>query len=183
MVLFLTATTAGSFGVVLKAEYRGTAVAIKKAIKYSSRRGSVASRRSGSKSAQRSRKNNCAETASSGSADVVSVDSSDTAEADVENGIKSGSASASGMNASMSMSALFGGFNQESKWAFWRKGNNADSTFKDSILGGSQSLTKKPWHAIIFPWCNAAARREEAFVSEMRVLSRLRHPCSKYMGN
>lgn len=35
----------------------------------------------------------------------------------------------------------------------------------------------KTWHAMLCPWFNAQVRAQEEFMMEMRVLSRLRHPC------
>jgi serine/threonine protein kinase len=52
--------------------------------------------------------------------------------------------------------------------------------FKEAIFGlssaGSTSMTKS-WHARFCPWFSPQVRKEEEFMSEMRVLARLRHPC------
>ena len=56
--------------------------------------------------------------------------------------------------------------------------NDYQSRFKESILGSaSASTTRKSIGRVLCPWFNEEARRQEEFMKEMRVLSRLRHPC------
>lgn len=73
-------------------------------------------------------------------------------------------------------------FGRGGKWAWlfpWLQKNDYHNRFKESILGttGSGSYNMKTWHAILCPYFSAQARAEEEFMVEMRVLSRLRHPC------
>eukprot|EP00980_Cylindrotheca_fusiformis_P002369 scaffold544_cov88-Cylindrotheca_fusiformis.AAC.1 len=49
-----------------------------------------------------------------------------------------------------------------------------NSTILSQASGSSQTRTL---FATILPWCDETTRRQEEFKEEMRLLSRLRHPC------
>mmetsp|Transcript_10342 Transcript_10342/g.22762 ORF Transcript_10342/g.22762 Transcript_10342/m.22762 type:complete len:1423 (+) Transcript_10342:125-4393(+) len=53
--------------------------------------------------------------------------------------------------------------------------------FRATILSGSGNSrstdSKKSMFDYVFPWCSKRVQAEEEFISEMRILSRLRHPC------
>ena len=61
----------------------------------------------------------------------------------------------------------------------WSKNKNESSEFNLKILGTASggSSTQKPWSERLLPWCDENHRRKEEFKDEMRLLSRLRHPC------
>ena len=65
------------------------------------------------------------------------------------------------------------------KWLPWTK-SNGQSQIKQSILGtasGAGSSKVKSSMAVLCPWFDAHSRQKQEFVTEMRLLSRLRHPC------
>ena len=65
------------------------------------------------------------------------------------------------------------------RWLPWRKQGSYESRFNDTILGDSFSWQRQQTlTGVLLPWLNSAARRRESFISEMRVLSRLRHVSS-----
>ena len=161
----------GAFGVVLLAEYRGTKVAIKRVLPKKDK-----SKRSGS---------------------VASIDSvgclsgSEVGDhEDIETGEAGGTTSGAGGTNSGTTSG-FGdldflgrfSFNGRKRGGFrrWFGGRHKDesSKYNLSILGSvsagaSMSRGIATW---IFPSCNETTRRHEEFKEEMRLLSRLRHPC------
>jgi serine/threonine protein kinase len=184
----------GSFGVVLLAEYRGTKVAIKRALRSGDKKGSTHGR---------SRRNRKSSSVTSGSHDNVTAsvevisnqDTNESGSVDVESADHSrdsgnnydsrGSLGMAGRSRKSSdgftlgfLAEDFGGRHKRSWLNPWAKHDDYHSRFKDTILGGSTAsasgtgLSRK-----LFPWCNEQARRQEEFMSEMRVLSRLRHPC------
>lgn len=198
----------GSFGIVLLAEYRGTKVAIKRALRSDGKKGSrkFSSRgghRRGSATGSRI-------VGSRGSADLVSRGSSNNTPSsansiDIERGApEDGMAtskhskgdtpgskdsilhSKSSMlsisedpNNSFSLGFLGTSFGKN-RWAWlmpWQKENDYQSRFKESILGSSSSVSRRPLTAMICSCFDAQARQREAFTAEMRVLARLRHPC------
>jgi hypothetical protein len=60
--------------------------------------------------------------------------------------------------------------------------NEDSARFNSTILGTvSGSSKSRTLFATMFPWCDETACRQEEFKEEMRLLSRLRHPC-KYQG-
>lgn len=207
----------GSFGVVLKAEYRGTKVAIKKAIKYKGRggstkggsqaksgaggskasgvlkqkgnfRGSLGSVGRGSVGSEQGGRKGKDKGKGLSSLCSVGLESEPGSEdvdgsVDPELGLHSNGGTNSVMSNSGSMSLSFMGGSigrRHSKWGwlmFWQKEDDYRNHFKNSILGESAASSKKTVAALMCPWFNRQARREEEFMSEMRVLSRLRHPC------
>ena len=73
-------------------------------------------------------------------------------------------------------------FGHAKKWTWmlpWKKQRKSQSHFKEAILGGNSSFDfgQKSWHSVLCPWFNDQAKLEREFIQEMRVLSRLRHPC------
>ena len=193
----------GSFGVVLLAEYRGTKVAIKRAIKTGGKRGSTAGRsRGGSKGGSKGGSNKFTRSTTKkrdgehgGSKGGSSMDhderSHDSCEetdphGDPERAENPGTTSYKGSIASGSKSCsvdwmaddLRGGHNKWDWLTPWKKRDDYQSRFRDTVLGENSSDTRRrSLGAMICPWFNAQARQEEEFMSEMRVLSRLRHPC------
>uniref|UniRef100_A0A7S3LHW5 guanylate cyclase n=1 Tax=Amphora coffeiformis TaxID=265554 RepID=A0A7S3LHW5_9STRA len=197
----------GSFGVVLLAQYRGTNVALKRALKvgskgskHGSKRGSRSLRGASKPSSEHSRtssgRNNTdsigMETISSNNSRRESDPESGEGRSDEESLASEGVSSAnrtqsfgrsnhSSYNPN-SLGFLAEDYGRPSKlaWLFpWKKKNSYHSRFKEAILGsggGSVSLGKS-WHAMLCPWFSPQVRAEEAFMQEMRVLSRLRHPC------
>ncbi|CAJ1941386.1 unnamed protein product [Cylindrotheca closterium] len=161
----------GAFGVVLLAEYRGTKVAIKRVLAKKDK-----STRSGS-------------VASIGSVGARSV-SEDGEHEDVETGETPGTTSGAGGTASGTTSGFgdldfLGGFSFNGRKRgrlnrlFGRGYKDYSAKLNLSILGsvsakGSTSQGIATW---LFPSCNETARRHEEFKEEMRLLSRLRHPC------
>lgn len=79
-----------------------------------------------------------------------------------------------------SLGFLAADFGPPSKWAWmfpWMKRDTYHYRFKEAILGGTGSVSMgKTWHAVFCPCFSAQVKAEEAFMAEMRILSRLRHP-------
>jgi len=176
----------GSFGVVLMAEYRGTKVAIKRIVRTNDRRRKSGTR-TGSKIGSAS--------GSVGSAGGKSSASSPSAD-DLEAGVSPVKVSAetlakgtASMESGMSMSGSidseldflgglsFGGHRKGlAKWLPWIK---ADNDFNNANILGTASGNKSSTAAIVrcCPWLDENRRRQQEFLVEMRLLSRLRHPC------
>ena len=188
----------GSFGVVLLAEYRGTRVAIKRAVKAKQKSGS---RNASGRNASGTQPDmgssipsvpSCDEAASSNeeNRDVESqVQKGDESKVSSRTGSRSGSRSGGGRAGSRSKSDnyfslrfLHDEYGQSSInlfgcWGKKKKGYRA--RFRDSILGESLSgsLRSKTLQARLCPWFDEQTIRENEFLTEMRVLARLRHPC------
>lgn len=199
----------GSFGVVLLAQYRGTNVALKRALKVGSKGSKQGSKRrsrslrgTSKMSSEHSRTSSGRNNADSIGMTTVSSNNS-RQESDPETGeVRSDEVSAASEEISSakgtqsfgrsnhssynqnSLGFLAEDFGRPSKlaWLFpWKKKGSYHNRFKEAILGssgggGSVSLGKS-WHAMLCPWFSPQVRAEEAFMQEMRVLSRLRHPC------
>jgi serine/threonine protein kinase len=160
----------GAFGVVLLAEYRGTKVAIKRVLPVTNKK------RSGS-------------IASLGKDESLQLEEED-AKQDIEGGMGHDSMNMTSGDSKSSTNQLnflgrmsFGGEQQTrlQRWLpFLRKEGSAklNSTVLGTVSGSS---TNRTFFATIFPWCDETARRQEEFKEEMRLLSRLRHPC-KYQS-
>ena len=199
----------GSFGVVLLGRYRGTKVALKRAIKINANN-SRHSKRKRSRNGSKGSGSGLRSDIQSTNMDSVQTDSCGLSAADSDpdpeagsalslnegessntgsrhsqgsnnSGARAGSQNKSSSRNSYSLGFLAEDFGPNRKWAWlcpWMKSNDYHSRFKESILGGgSGTIEGKSWHAIICPWFSAEVRREEEFIQEMRVLSRLRHPC------
>lgn len=71
---------------------------------------------------------------------------------------------------------------RRSKWAKWFPWLNMDgeAKYNASILGsasGSHNSTSRTIVNLVCPWFDEHSRRKQEFEVEMRLLSRLRHPC------
>lgn len=197
----------GAFGVVLLAEYRGTKVAIKKALKNSRSKGSGGGR--GSTSGFLEEIPEGAQVAVSLGADTHSSgylsnpelgdsESSTSEKEDVENQLVEASARTSGVlkkNGGLRGSTSFVGSNNRSRQSggldlgfltdrFGKRGRGGrrSDNFNEALhaivsTSAASMLETRSSFARLCPWFDEGARREEAFVSEMRLLSSLRHPC------
>jgi guanylate cyclase len=184
----------GSFGVVMLAEYRGTKVAIKCAIKSSAKSGSTRGSYGGKGSLKTgSHSIGCASGSVSGSVKVnprTTRNNSDSTNetCDIESPpdtvpdrkLDSMEARSKKSSEVLDLDFLVDDYGRKSKWAWlfpWMAKGGYQTRFNESILGNSASTTSKSMAAVICPWFNEKARRHDDFMSEMRVLSRLRHPC------
>ena len=182
----------GSFGVVLLAEYRGTKVAIKRALKSHDKRGSTkAGGKKGSSglgmlgSASASVR---PPVSTDGSVGLASRDSTFDMESQVpveisgrsmpprESSIVEG-AGKSCSGESLNIDFLAADYGKHKRhWLFpWIKKSDYQTRFKESILGQSATATKVK--AKFCPWFDKESRQKQEFMKEMRILSRLRHPC------
>ena len=156
----------GAFGVVLLAEYRGTKVAIKRVLQKKDK-----NKRTGSVASMGSVGSN------SGPKDI------DEDHADVETG-EAGDPTISGNGNTSGFGDLdfLGAYSFGAKKTFfgrWGRGKNDSSKYNLSILGsasGANASTRGTF-AWLFPTCSETGRQHEQFKDEMRLLSRLRHPC------
>lgn len=178
----------GSFGIVLLGEYRGTKVAIKRAVAYNGK-GSTAKKRF---------KESVMGGNSMLSVDDVAVDISDPdgnatldgsndATRDIEAGGKSGEISTKWSD-HFTLGFMTEDFGQRgaralSKWAWLfpccaqNHRQRRRTRVQEAILGNSMSSTSAYTMQVLCPWFSERARRHHAFEAEMRVLARLRHPC------
>ena len=171
----------GSFGVVLLAEYRGNKVAIKRVIPQKTPGGSKHASRLGSMQQ--------GSMDQSGSRSIEVVSDVENQEAAVASSTGSGGIL---KNGTMSTGDddddldFLGGLSigqRKPKWArflpnTWFADNQ--TRYNLSILGtasGGRSSTSGAMTAIFCPYFDSRARRKQEFVTEMRLLSRLRHPC------
>eukprot|EP00980_Cylindrotheca_fusiformis_P006111 scaffold1318_cov65-Cylindrotheca_fusiformis.AAC.1 len=165
----------GAFGVVLAAEYRGTKVAIKRVIARENPRSTRGSQTNGSE--------NASPTVNSEKADHIDleggyIDSPNTRATD-EPGANTGTSSDS------LKTAFFDGFDVGAKQTMFQRwmpfffgGRDLAARSNINLLGtASGSASKKTLYARLLPWCDEATRRQQEFMTEMRLLSRLRHPC------
>ena len=163
----------GAFGMVLLAHYRGTKVAIKRVIPNNDRR-----KRSGS-------------VVSFGSNSRKQYGSQEGDLADLESGNRSGSVDQSTPATDDDSSSVSGGLRVlddltriEQKTALHRllpfmftaKSSSHNLRILGKFSQGSVS-TKRSLFELFCPACDEAGRRRSEFVTEMRLLSRLRHPC------
>lgn len=162
----------GAFGVVLAAEYRGTRVAIKRVIAQQdvgrSRASSIPSAVSGSN-------NN-------------SQDFSGERPDDVEGGADSPGTNptSDSRESALSESGLSDVFGvlpmsrRGSRLPKWMPFQNEMIRAKLTILGnasGGGSTTNRSLRSRLFYRCDDTYKRQQEFKTEMRLLSRLRHPC------
>ena len=167
----------GAFGVVLAAEYRGTRVAIKRVISQD------ASKRRATSSLPIALSNSVAMAGSPSASVSNDIESPETGPSTRFVGSVSNSRDTLGDS---NMSDIFGGFSAGRKKSILHKWFPGWFTSEISrtnlfLLGSaSGASTSKSTLARILPRCDETARREEDFKNEMRLLSRLRHPC-KYL--
>jgi hypothetical protein len=172
----------GAFGVVLAAEYRGTKVAIKRVIPPDTAQIKQASSRP-----------NVSGSVISGSVAASNENSLDNVgdpELGQENGGYSSGIGGTGsvtnsrdMESDSNLSVFFGGFqmaHKKTRMQKWFPGLFSTETTRTnlSLLGtASGGTTSRFIKSKILPWCDETARRNKEFKTEMRLLSRLRHPC------
>eukprot|EP00980_Cylindrotheca_fusiformis_P005527 scaffold1172_cov115-Cylindrotheca_fusiformis.AAC.2 len=166
----------GAFGVVLAAEYRGTKVAIKRVVARDPSKATLVSPANDSE--------NPPPTVSSEKVDhndpeTGCVDSPNTRATDVP------VSSAGKSSDDSSTTAFFDDFDIGAKQTMFQRwmpsilrGRDVAVRSNIHLLGTvSGSGTKKTLHARLLPWCDETIRRQKEFMTEMRLLSRLRHPC------
>lgn len=174
----------GAFGVVLAAEYRGTRVAIKRVIPPQNGAGSkkVSSRQGNSASA--------IVLASTGSNDLAGDNGGDDPEVGGVGSVAATNSVSNSRDTTGSDSNLddgfFGGFHNSHKKTrlqrlfpglFHSEISRANLSLLGTASGGT--TTRSVWFRFL-PRCDETARRQQEFQNEMRLLSRLRHPC-KYL--
>jgi len=177
----------GAFGVVLLAEYRGTNVAIKRVlpIKKKSKSkmpGSIAATSNeiiedsaDDKSGERAEEH-----------ESYDANRSQDIEAPLESfGVRRGSlatTSGTGTGDNSKLGFLVGlGQRRREQSAISRMlfGSQETSAYNMNVLGTASagSSTRRGIIASVFPWCDDTTQRQTEFKEEMRLLSRLRHPC------
>lgn len=190
----------GSFGVVVLAEYRGTKVAIKRATKGNQGKGGSKSKsKAGSirGSIRGSTRGGSTSYANAGTADAsVPVDTVDieapdllstdgksedgngTTEGQLSNGTNQGTPSNQGEPDLAFLVQEFGR-KQKGLGRWLTGGKTYDNHFKETILGsrGSGSFSTIGIKQMLFPCFDSKAKIRQEFTAEMRILSRLRHPC------
>eukprot|EP00980_Cylindrotheca_fusiformis_P023386 scaffold10429_cov126-Cylindrotheca_fusiformis.AAC.17 len=165
----------GAFGVVVLAEYRGTQVAIKRVLPFKEKRSGKGSVTNNSLSRDASPKQDNEENGIDGDTDVEAVQTSF--------GMRNGSLVFSESKTSASDLDFLGALSVGGKKTLlqrWLPFIVSDKQTNRSILGtvsGGASSTSKSLFTRIFPYCGASYRRQQEFMTEMRLLSRLRHPC------
>jgi serine/threonine protein kinase len=169
----------GAFGVVLLAEYRGTKVAIKRVLPFQEKRtrsGSVASVGSVSKDATPEQEEKDIEKQSDGDTNTEAVTGSF--------GTKRASPTGTGSKSSTNDLDFLGGLSfggKKTRLQRWLPLLFTDETtrYNLSILGTASggSGTSRSYFARMCPNCDDTSRRQQEFMTEMRLLSRLRHPC------
>jgi hypothetical protein len=162
----------GAFGVVLLADYRGTKVAIKRVLPLQQ---NAKVRGTGSVASVPSNKSvpDLVEGNSDPEAGTQSVGSSkrETSNADEDESSSAGFDFLGGMSMSRRQKGL----------QRWLPSFFSDNMTRSNlnILGTASggSTTSKSLLGMILPRCDENTRRHEEFLTEMRLLSRLRHPC------
>jgi hypothetical protein len=172
----------GAFGVVIMAEYRGTKVAIKRVLPQQDK---TKVKRSGSVALESKEKlEDIVEEEDVKPEDLeAQTDSADA-------GRESLGSTTSGGTGKYELDFLgglsFGGGRQTrlQRWAPFLHKRDESTSYNMSILGtvsAGSSATSRKIFANIFPWCDEATRRQDEFKEEMRLLSRLRHPCKQQL--
>eukprot|EP00980_Cylindrotheca_fusiformis_P023385 scaffold10429_cov126-Cylindrotheca_fusiformis.AAC.16 len=166
----------GAFGVVVLAEYRGTQVAIKRVLPFREKRSGKGSVTNNSLSKDTAQKEEDAENEIDGDTDVEAMQTSSF-------GARNGSLVVSGSKTSVSDLDFLGGLSVGGKKTLlqrWLPFLFSDETTSRTILGnvsGGASSSSKSLFTRIFPYCGTSYHRQQEFMAEMRLLSRLRHPC------
>jgi hypothetical protein len=167
----------GAFGVVLAAEYRGTRVAIKRVVpKHENNKSKRGSTKGGSVVSVNGRSARSAESNQPSNPDSGEI-------TDPENGFDPLVASETNTKESTEDEDPLGGLAVGKKKTML--GRLLPSFFRDdqarsnlNLLGtASGSATTKSVFARVFPKCDETSRRQQEFLVEMRLLSKLRHPC------
>ncbi|CAJ1970001.1 unnamed protein product [Cylindrotheca closterium] len=171
----------GAFGVVLAAEYRGTKVAIKRVIPPDNVQiKRVNSRPSVSGSIM----------VSGSVSNVNSQENGSDPELGQENGVTNSMDAGTGSvtnsrdttESDSNLSILFGGVERGHKRTrmqkFFRTLFDTETRNNLSLLGSATGgTTSRSIKSKVLPWCDETAKRHNEFKTEMRLLSRLRHPC------
>jgi serine/threonine protein kinase len=177
----------GAFGVVLLAEYRGTNVAIKRVLPIKKK---GKSKMSGSMAATSNEVIEDSADDKSGERaeehESYDVNCSQDIEAPLESfGVRRGSlatTSGTGTGDNSKLGFLVGlGQRRRKQSAISRMlfGSQEISAYNMNVLGTASagSSTRRGMFASVFPWCDVTTQRQTEFKEEMRLLSRLRHPC------
>eukprot|EP00980_Cylindrotheca_fusiformis_P023391 scaffold10429_cov126-Cylindrotheca_fusiformis.AAC.22 len=165
----------GAFGVVVLAEYRGTQVAIKRVLPFDERRSRKGSVVNNSLSKDTPAQQQDVEIQIDGNTDDEAIQTSF--------GARNGSLVFSESKTSASDLDFLGGLSVGGKKTLlqrWLPLIFDDKPTSRTILGnvsGGSSSTRKSLFTRIFPYCGASYHRQQEFMTEMRLLSRLRHPC------
>jgi guanylate cyclase len=152
----------GAFGVVLAAEYRGTRVAIKRVIENTRpKAGSVVS---------------IAGSAPSGGANTDPEIGTLSETADPMTNSKE---SSEDDNLSDHLGGLPVGQKKTilQRWLPFVAYNDVARSNLNLLGSATGSASTKSLYAKLFPYCDETSRRQQEFLVEMRLLSRLRHPC------
>ena len=171
----------GAFGVVLLSEYRGTNVAIKRVLPVKKGKGS---RFSGSVAASTSNEDGEA-AAENKNEEHADPNQSQDIEANFDSfGLRRGSlattTASTGNNSKLDfLVGLAQRRRRQSAVSRFLFGNKETSAYNMNILGtaSQSSMSRKGLFASVFPWCDDNTQRQNLFKEEMRLLSRLRHPC------
>jgi hypothetical protein len=163
----------GAFGVVLAAEYRGTRVAIKRVIENTRPKGGSVVSVGGSAASNPPRNHERGEN----SDPEVGTHSPMSSEA------ASPMTNSREASEDADLSDFLGGLPVGTKKTMLRRW--LPFLFRDdlarsnlNLLGtASGSASTKSLYARLFPKCDETSRRQQEFMVEMRLLSRLRHPC------
>lgn len=167
----------GAFGVVLLAEYRGTKVAIKRVLPKQRKKS-----RSGSMSMEKKQ-----ESVQSNDNDVEKDMYSPNGSVDDSLGMRCGSfqPSTTGSRRTSSHELDFlGGLSVGNKrtllcrwfpFLFPDEIARYNMSVLGTVSGGSNATRSLLWRCV--PRCDEDSRRQNEFIAEMRLLSRLRHPC------
>ena len=187
----------GSFGVVLACEYRGTKVALKKAVRnkkgkskvgISGQNRKVFSLWSAGSSNPDARQVTMQIPNSSGhdstggtsdkSCDVISLDTNDNfPEIDMEFG-SSMPQEDGNRSGDINFDFMASGSKKKTFWSgFFGKKDGHSERFNEVLFGsGAASKSTRSVSNTLFPWFSERSRARKEFMAEMRVLSRLRHP-------
>ncbi|CAB9522115.1 activated protein kinase catalytic subunit alpha-1 [Seminavis robusta] len=173
----------GAFGVVLLAEYRGTKVAIKRVIRPNDRlthkrASSALTSADGSKEQSMEPSDTDQKSLESGLGDIESQDVGSSISDPVVS--KSGTQSEEGDTLD-----FLGGFSVRkrgklAKWFPWFCTEDQSRMKTNILLGnsvGDSSVHSKSLRSTLFPCTDRQHRKKQEFIVEMRLLSRLRHPC------
>jgi serine/threonine protein kinase len=179
----------GAFGVVLLAEYRGTKVAIKRVLPFQEKHtksGSMAHTKSGSVARVGSVSKDATSEQDEKDIEKQSVGDANTEAVTGSIGTKRASLTGTGTGSRSSTNDLdfLGGLSigaKKTRLERWLPFLFPDETtrYNMSILGTASagSSTTKSLFARMCPNCDETSRRQHEFMTEMRLLSRLRHPC------
>lgn len=164
----------GAFGVVLAAEYRGTRVAIKRVIAQQD----VARTRTGSMPSVVSGSNNNSQDLSKDAPNDLEAGADSPGTNPTSDSRDSRASALSDSDLSDILGPLPMG-PKKSRLPKWMPFQNEMARAKLTILGNASggSTTHKSLRSKLFYRCDETYQRQQEFITEMRLLSRLRHPC------